>query len=77
MIDTDQTVNVIQNNSIFLNCSMKANPKPTFEWFKDEYVHDIKRISMVHIQQYFYSELIAASKLPEQMMILSKFKGIP
>lgn len=29
-------IQVIRNRSVTMNCSMSANPPPTYEWFKDK-----------------------------------------
>lgn len=35
-VDVKQYMEIFQNDPLFLNCSMNANPISTYEWFKDE-----------------------------------------
>lgn len=34
--DTDRIVEAVQNHSTVLNCSVDANPMPTYEWYKNK-----------------------------------------
>lgn len=75
MVAAEQTVNVVQNNSILMNCSMKANPEPTFEWFKDEYVQNIEYILITFSTIQPNLEFITASSYPVQLNMFSRFKA--
>ncbi|XP_055324358.1 hemicentin-1-like [Sitodiplosis mosellana] len=34
--DADRIIEVVQNHSVVLNCLVDANPKPTYEWYKNK-----------------------------------------